>query len=1394
MTNNTIQFIKQVNRCDVLTNITKNTHKSGRELFELLMTENGKRKMDDKSSRQGKVFETICQIVIAFKCVIGFHYTEIYDGLLSVLKRVVSVKSLLDIKINAGGHNCSDMTLKNGTVLTPISIKYVTGHTKGDVHKISANNKKNFDKENVVVNVALIVKDKEVQKKHTYYDEGCPDRNCLNEVMQNNLLFDRTDIINALEKFIKDYNNERYDTLYPTTGDFIEFVNAEYLLNPRKQLCLKMHQRMTLQKFQEDFHSNNDKMWCLAHKPRSGKSITILLLCKYLISIEKKKILIMTSVPATIKSFINDLDNYIDFRDIVYITQDKIMTVDKDFVGIVVCSTQYLKTESNEESKKIDKKKILKKIGFDVIITDESHTGSSTEKTKKEIIDIRSEINEVRKNIKISIFASGTADKTIKFYKIKSRFVYEWEMDDETKMKTLQSDADNSVAIDYMTNKHGGMFLECYNDTTVNKDYQACPVQVLMKETIPDSLIVEIDDYNNKNNTSFGYSCGSLFALSKKKIEKSKENYDDKTRCETDKNYKEFDYVYQDEFEICSNGHGKKLFTGFIDNIISNDPNKKTIMTKIEETQAYNKSRISDVGKPLLFIIYLPTHTGNNTISLLQKAIKKFLKETKDEQNIELWTDYNIESSNAVENGGEKEYNDFIDNIMIKTKADKKRGCILLLGNKGSVGITYSDCDVTISLDDGHNLDLQKQRFSRALTEHKDKTVGINVDMNIQRCYTYVADVIHRHRMYTKSTETNAEILKYLFTENIFLFNPQKLNQGKTTSVKIISYYDDESKNMMAMIDDAQFLERIVCDDDMKDCIKMEFDRDEQTKRTVNPELQGGQQNCPKGEREKTEIDGTIKVIHQDGVQPTIAEEQNAVIEDTINKTHEICKVFIPLLAIISRSYKISNFKDILEDEKMSVLLKNLLRDKKIDLDIVNYVTIVKIMSSIINSIDNAEIINNIREIYRIATPDKLRRLIETHFKPTNKEKEDNAEVTTPVSLVDEMLNKIPTEFWKEPKKVLEPCCGKGNFLIGIFDKFYEGLQEKYPIKTKRCQVIIEECLYFGDITTLNTFISTEILKCHILSKTEQKECNLNFNAFVGNSLKLNIGSIFKVEKFNAVIGNPPYNASGATGTGNTIWQDFTKKSLKEWIVLNGYLLFVHPSGWRKPNTARGKFTGLFELMTKDNQMLYLEIHGIDDGKKVFNCGTRYDWYLIERTEKYNETVVIDEIGVTAKLDLSILRWLPNSNIDYIIKNLVAEGDDERCQIIQSMSAYEPRKKWMSHTADDEFKYPCVHSTPKSGTRIAYSKINDKGHFGISKVIFGDSGIHTPVNDFEGKYGMTQHSMGIQTTSIVEGNEILIAIQSKKFLSIIHSCSYSTYAIEWTLFNEFKKDFWREFV
>ena len=192
---------------------------------------------------------------------------------------------------------------------------------------------------------------------------------------------------------------------------------------------------------------------------------------------------------------------------------------------------------------------------------------------------------------------------------------------------------------------------------------------------------------------------------------------------------------------------------------------------------------------------------------------------------------------------------------------------------------------------------------------------------------------------------------------------------------------------------------------------------------------------------------------------------------------------------------------------------------------------------------DNEGIINNIKEIYKNCSSAKVRNLIEKHFTPTNEEKKKYAEVATPVFLVDEMLSKIPTDFWETPKKVFEPCCGKGNFVLGIFDKFYNGL-EYITDEAERCRIIVEECIYYADISPLNIFITTELLKCHIKSYVgETSEIdNIDFKSHTGDTLTLDVNSYWNIEEgFDTVIGNPPYNAFGNTGTGNTIWQDFKK-------------------------------------------------------------------------------------------------------------------------------------------------------------------------------------------------------------------------------------------------------------
>ena len=64
----------------------------------------------------------------------------------------------------------------------------------------------------------------------------------------------------------------------------------------------------------------------------------------------------------------------------------------------------------------------------------------------------------------------------------------------------------------------------------------------------------------------------------------------------------------------------------------------------------------------------------------------------------------------------------------------------------------------------------------------------------------------------------------------------------------------------------------------------------------------------------------------------------------------------------------------------------------------------------------------------------------------------------------------------------------------------------------------------------------------------------------------------------------------------------------------------------------------------------------------------------------------------------------------------------------------------------------------------------------------------------KGVYGMTQGAMAIQVNSLEEAINISKAISSDKFNTILKSCLFGNYRIDWNIFTYFKKDFWRDFV
>lgn len=420
--------------------------------------------------------------------------------------------------------------------------------------------------------------------------------------------------------------------------------------------------------------------------------------------------------------------------------------------------------------------------------------------------------------------------------------------------------------------------------------------------------------------------------------------------------------------------------------------------------------------------------------------------------------------------------------------------------------------------------------------------------------------------------------------------------------------------------------------------------------------------------------------------------------------------------------------------------------------------------------------------IYSMNTED-IQNKIEEYLPIRNKEKNKYGEVFTPISLINEMMDKLDKKLWKNPNlKWLDPANGIGNFPMVIFERLNNGLKDIIPNEKERKKHIIENMLYMVELNEKNVGVSKKIL-------------GNNANIYCGSFLQDGWEDYFGIDKFDVIVGNPPYNRNqnntGKKGGGDLIWDEFIHSSL-DCLNEYGYLCFVHPSAWRKPQDKNTKTKGLYDLMTKQNHLLYLEIHNTKDGKKTFNVGTRYDWYVLQKAYSVKPTIVKDQLGVGYTIQLKDWIFLPNHSYD-IIKHLLGVSD----VVIYSSNQYLSIKKWVKDTKTDEFKYPLIHSTTKKGVRYKWTNTLDPSvrkkidMFGVQKVIFGETGINNAIIDTEGKYGLTNNSIGIKINNMEEGIKLKTALESEMFKNVLNACSWGNYRIEWRMFNYFRKDWYK---
>ena len=998
-----------------------------------------------------------------------------------------------------------------------------------------------------------------------------------------------------------------------------------------------------------------------------------------------------------------------------------------------------------DKNDKITEIKWLKNMSFEIRFIDESHNGGTTELSKK-VLDFYG-----KKSFTVQITA--TYAKPSNDFNIPKENWILWDLEDIKLCKNIDIEKNKQLLI----NKHGEYFkklLNNYTIETIKTEYSKYPDLFLLTDRLTDETTKDIIDKTKNNN--YGWSCEACFLLKQNNNEKIEEFQNEK---ETLKMWYRIFGKY-DKKNIPDNEYpDETVFMKRIKNICNNPETKSRFIDDFEE--------------PMVIMCFLP----QNDINKISKTTKKLLEKYK------VIPDYNIVIINSNISHDPKK---IIDDSRIIAKNNNKKGILVLSGKQCSLGVSIKNCDIVLLLNNNEGFDMIYQMMFRCMTEDKNKKCGFVIDLNINRVIKMSID----YSQLIKPQEHPKDTLKYILQEKIINLNGDDWissfgnNNDEINKIteNIYNIYSSKAKEVIESFLNRFRFKELLLSKEQGIILKELFVKNFTTKQIK--EIKEQIENI-KDEKIKKGIEKIIKDNKEDKNNDTQEKE-----DDKLNYM-DIIKHIIPLICLLTIHNKDTTLNEMYEYIKDNKYVYNLLIQQikswwgdKVNKNKINLLLTIFNLN-LNNDKEIKMIIRTVKELFMKNKYNKneLSKLMDKYLIPQELEKKNHAEVSTPYSLRKNKLDKMPPEFWTKENTVFEPCSGKGGFVIDIIDRFMNGLKDKYPEEKKRYKIIVEKLLYFSDINNTNIFI------CKLLIDPKNKY-KLNYNE--GNTLELNIKEKWGLDGFDAVIGNPPYNSSGNTGTGNTIWQLFTKKSLNEWLLNNGYLLFVHPPGWRKPNTVKGKFYGLFELMTQENQMIYLSIHGIKDGKITFNCGTRYDWYLIEKKKKYKDTIILDEEKKVSKYNLDKFKWLGNSNID-LIEKLISKNNN--CNILCDFSYSRLDKKIVSKIKTDEFKYPLIYLTPSKGVRYMYSKVNNKGHFKIPKVIIGETGIENAINDYDGKYGMTQDSFGILINDKNEGEKILKAIKSLNFINFIKkSCSWSNFRIDYRLFKNLKKDFWKEFI